>query len=187
MEANIEVTIDVNQFLKHINRFFRWRAAADILSYPLKWSTKEISESVGALVNMKQMGLDFKDPTKTCYVVGDGVYPRTGVLLAHLTKWNIISIDPGLNKHVDLSEVKHFTAIKSRVEDKYWESDHAIICLVHSHATLPNCLKHITGRKSRCMISIPCCVPHDDFPTDEEYKDLGILSDKNIVKIWDAI
>ena len=82
---------------RYLHRFFKMNAAPLLMSAKIFPNIKEITESVGAFVAIQDHLIN-KYVSRTdnvdVYVVGDGHSPRTGALIACLTKWNVKSIDP---------------------------------------------------------------------------------------------
>jgi len=170
---------------KYLDMMFQMMCTPDLLAHNLYPNAKEFTESAGAWWGIKKYlkNLNPGDSTITAVVVGDGVCPRTGAMLAYRTKWDIYSVDP-LMRVKDYG-IDRLTCIPSKIEDLTMElNGPVVIVCVHSHATYEACLEHINGPE-RYMISIPCCVP---YPAgNKEYTDSGILSPKNHVKIYRRI
>ena len=163
--------------------------------FPQRAAAKEITESMAAFnavrkIVMPNTGIRYNDENVFVFAVGDGHRPRTGALFAMRTKWRVISVDPEMNILGRDSEIKRLTAFKKKIEDCNFIHESplfstAIIVLVHSHTTVPACLKSVTGFTRRHVVSIPCCVPQD-IPKKVfyGYADKGIWSEKNQVKVW---
>lgn len=163
--------------------------------FPQRTAAKEITESMAAFdavrrIVMPNTGIRYNDENVFVFAVGDGHRPRTGALFAMRTKWNVVSIDPEMNILGIDKNIKRLTEYKAKIEDLKLIQESpcfskAIIVLVHSHATIPACLKSITGFDERHVVSIPCCVPQD-IPRKVfyGYTDKGIWSEKNQVKVW---
>lgn len=167
----------------YINRFISMNCAVDMLRLGLFPNAKEITESYGAFEALCRFPeYDVKNPTINIVCVGDGTTPRTAATFAFRTKWNCYSIDP-LLKHVN--GIHRLQQYRKKIEECSFTFDTpTIICCVHSHAKLKECLKSIRAPELS-IISIPCCVPqYLDVEPDIEYKDSNIWSPENTVKIW---
>jgi hypothetical protein len=174
---------------KYLNEFWGLKAAQDLMALGLFPNMKEITESFGAYNAVrKYLNKDFafKDPNVTVIVVGDGSTPRTAATFAFRSNWRCISIDPLMNDARPWSQkINRLNVIKARVEDvqfdETWGSK-IIIVAVHAHLDLMECIKF----KPSAVIAIPCCVPLEWFTVrpSKEYRDYGILSPENKVKIW---
>ena len=197
MEDQISATIHAYTSGQHryLNEFIQqYKSAADLLALGIYPDAKEISESFGA-INATRKYLkqyDPKDPSVTLVSVGDGRSPRTAALFAFKTKWNCISIDPGMDKtKIPMweSAIKRLTCIPYPIEDvdpMYFEK--VVIVAVHSHADMGNTLKAIQG-KERSLVAVPCCFQWGKgfIKPYREYNDSGIWSPKNRVKVWKNI
>ena len=171
-----------HHLFRYINDFMGLKSLPDIATLNVYPNGKEITESAAAFwAAWKYLDFDIGDPDVHLVAVGDGRTPRTGVMFAFRTRWSCISIDPMLKP---VYGVKRLTCITSRVEDIDYEFDNVIIAAVHSHAQMPEILKHIRGKTRRAMIAIPCCVAYNHIPPDKEYIDHAIWSPRNTVKIW---
>jgi len=95
----------MNKSLRYIERFFKLNTAPEILAEKVFSNLKEITDSMGVFVAIqKHISFDRKDRNIHCVVVGDGHTPRTGMLIARLTAWEVYSIDPVMrlkNYHTD--------------------------------------------------------------------------------------
>lgn len=177
-------------YMRYINKALGLSCFSDMQKLRVFPNGKEITESFAAFHAAKHFVpfFDFKDESIDVICVGDGRTPRTASVFAFMTKNNIYSIDPNLKK-ADYFEqnIQRLKCLRSRVEDINFESEKVIIVAVHSHASLKNTLEHIKGDQ-RALIAIPCCISynHSKKP-DYEYKDPGIWSPKNVVKVWKEI
>lgn len=179
---------------KYINWFLRLKCRADVLSVNPKVfkDAKEITESISVYNALThEMQVDPMDKRVVCVVPGDGKYTQTGILLAFLTKWTIISIDPEIAvDELDESPIKidRFTYIKDKIENVKMHVDGQLVfACTHSHAPLSVLLKNFTASKPRKLVNLPCCKPHDFISARPYYKyeDPYVLSPKNIIYLWD--
>ena len=195
----------------YVEKFLNSNCAADILPLFTNYTqvskrNKEISESMSCLdAALRYSGFDPKDPDVFCYVVGDGIRPRTGMLVAYFTQWNVLSIDPVLD--MDWWENYHsfkanegfapqrLALFRRKIEDmSLEENEKSVIILPHSHADLGATLVSIPGKSS--IIELPCCTNfHDKLRSKKavehfgymSYMDFDILSPKRTMHIWKNI
>ena len=169
---------------RYVDEFLSLNCLPDLLSLGVKYTSKEISESMAAKHAVRdKLKLSFHSPDIFCVCVGDGVYPRTGLLMSFLTKWKVVSVDPALKS--TYFPVANFMAIRDKVEDVQLQHDGiAVILMVHSHASLTRTCESIYAPQ-KFLVNIPCCVEPDmDVEPDIEYTDKYILSSKNTVQLW---
>jgi len=175
---------------RYLDAFIKnYKSASDLLTLGIYPNAKEITESYAALNAAKKLNLNRSDEDITIVCVGDGRSPRTAALFAFNSRWNCISIDPNLNTnkiHLWEKSIQRLYCVPSQVEEIDLYFNTVIICCVHSHAPMKETLKHIKGKK-RSMIAIPCCIPYNYIYPTMEYRDSGIWSEKNLVKIWRKI
>jgi len=177
---------------KYLNEFIKYdKSARDMLALGLFPNAKEITESSSALnaVLSKLKFYDRADPNVTLVSVGDGRTPRTAALFAFRTKWQCISIDPQLKQEkIPYWEqnVERLKCYPNKVEDLDLCFKKCVIVAVHSHADLHSTLQHIRG-EVRSMVAIPCCVSYNHELKPKEFRDAGIWSPKNLVKVWRSI
>lgn len=177
---------------RYIDEFIKNdKSARDMLGLYIFPNAKEITESYAAF-NAARTRLKFLllgDENVNLVAVGDGKTPRTAALFAFRTKWNCISIDPELD-HDKIrfweSQVQRLTCIPKRVEEVDLYFDKCLIVAVHSHAKISAILDHIKAKK-RSLIAIPCCISYEHDVRPREYRDAGIWSPKNLVKVWKVI
>lgn len=191
---------------KYIEEFLSRNSGVDLLPFfetLNKRAAKEITESY-AMHNaaVQALGISPSEREVIAIVVGDGRLPRTGALLAYLTKWTIVSIDPqmDLEKVASLPKVDRLDCHAKKAEDMRSSIRCAgyrcVLILPHSHADL-NAAIAVPKEASRIdLISMPCCVPHNqkfeifDFVKKHEmitYVDPDVWSPKNRVYIWKNI
>lgn len=177
---------------RYLNEFIKLdQSASDMLHLGIFPNAKEITESYGAFnaVRTKLKQYKLGDPEVTVVSVGDGRTPRTATLFAFRTKWQCVSIDPLLNKNKIPyweSNIQRLKCYPNMVEDLDLIYDKLIIVMVHSHANLINTLDHIRA-PVRSVVGIPCCKAYKHEIRPKEYRDAGIWSPKNLVKVWRTI
>jgi hypothetical protein len=201
LHRQITVTTEVPVSTTHLDEFLKSKCAPDVLPFfQCNEPAKEVTESMAALrwakKALREAGVE--SPAKRtdviCLVVGDGVLPRTGALVAHKTRWNVISVDPLLRIHDPrITGVKRLACIQARIEDVQGDMGWAeigVILAVHSHAPLQAAWDKVRAKRKVC-VAIPCCVEQKLEGIDGvvgspmwEKRDPGILSDKNLVKVW---
>lgn len=176
---------------KYLNEFWKLSCAKDLFLSKAYPNVKEITESFAAFNAVARYisNFDFSDPDVTVVCVADGNTPRTGIVFALRTKWNVISIDPALKNKSSWHFVNRLTVIPEKLEDvvdMYFKK--VIIVCVHSHVLLPVVLNKIRGDE-RAIVSIPCCFKQqipNKLP-DYDFNDQGIWSEKNRVMIWESV
>lgn len=181
--------------LRYLNEFLRLRCAPDILAVPHILGSspaKEVTESMGAWEAVRHVlndGAQARDDV-VCCVVGDGHLPRTGALVAHLTKWEVISVDPEMRSTTpELRQMKRLYPIKAKLEDLCPPAirfHHVVIIGVHSHAPAQLSWDFIQARE-KLLVLIPCCVRGavtGDFDWKFSREDKGILSPHNRVRMY---
>ena len=177
---------------RYLNEFIKLnKSAADMLHLGLFPNAKEITESYSAFnaVKTKLKQYELGDPGVTVVSVGDGRTPRTAALFAFRTKWQCVSVDPLLSKEKIPyweSNIQRLKCYPNKVEDLDLMYNKLIIVMVHSHANLRNTLDHIRS-PVRSVVGIPCCVAYKHEIRPKEFRDAGILSTKNLVKVWRTI
>lgn len=169
-----------------------------------KIRNKEITESMGCYVAVRDFsGFNVKDPEVLCFVVGDGSYPRTASIIAHMTSFDVISIDPEMNidwflKHKQYKAsldrpVRRLEVFKAKIEDckMAWDAKKFLLVLPHSHANLKTCLQVIDHPCT--VVNLPCCVRFPNQLTYPKcahkfgyinYEDPNIMSGKRKIHIW---
>lgn len=106
----------------------------------------------------------FGNEKTVCIVPGDGIGPRTGLMFALLTKWQVISVDPIMNIGALPELPSNLTCIKGKVEDidlKPYQGFNCVSVHVHSHANYEELWKkfeEISPNAFHIGYSNPCCV-----------------------------
>lgn len=125
---------------------------------------KEITESMGAAIAVlrwqRYRSIDRGDHGVRVVVVGDGSQPRTGALIACMTGWQVVSVDPAMKPHRAADGINRLTCVRARIEDAGLV-DADFVVAVHSHAPVE--ATRAVARVGGIIVSIPCCVP---WPTD---------------------
>jgi hypothetical protein len=176
---------------RYADEFIKLKCAPDMINLKLFPNFKEITESFSAYNAARKylwkIGYEPNDPTIWCFIVGDGSTPRTAATFAFRTKWHCVSIDPVLNDKEYEHKIDRLLLIRDKIENVKLgavDNEKAVIIAVHSHAPLGIAVKNIQF-KEKAVIAIPCCVKQElDKEPDIVYKDWGIWSPKNTVKIW---
>lgn len=148
-------------------------------------NAKEISESMAmfsAIRNELELPLN---GNFNCVVVGDGHTPRTATLVAMRTNYNCYSIDPQLRMKPSWKKIKRLSMHDLKIQQMNLKfNKHTIIILPHSHVDLKTCLEHISA-PSYTLITMDCCFNNSIEKTpDIQYRDNGVWSEKNEIKIW---
>ncbi|RLF67200.1 MAG: hypothetical protein DRN26_02895 [Thermoplasmata archaeon] len=198
--VNVSTTVTVPVSARYIDEFLRLKCAPDLLRFFNKCQhpAKEVTETFAAFrMVRKQLGSEnFGRNDFTCIVPGDGALPRTGATMAHLTRWEIISVDPALKEEGENAfGVERLQCIKKRIQDcRLYSRPNLVVLAVHSHAPLQAALDIASNWKEALVIAIPCCVPQAIQDREEYLKckmsstqDMGIFSQKNEVLTWKII
>lgn len=193
--------------LAYIDRFLRMDSAPLLLSvklFPRHALLKEITESVAMLDTLlRHFGSILRDrsvsPENTlCVVIGDGVTPRTGALLACLLpSCEVVSLDPMMREEWQRQTTfRRLTVLRTTIEG--WLSSsaafpsrkHVFLLGVHSHAKprafIERSLEAWPGANIY-FVTIPCCVDHDLGPEHrliESSTNLDILSPMRQVLVY---
>jgi len=193
----VSTKVSVPISTKYLDEFFRSKCAPDVLPYfQCDNPTKEITESMSALVHARKI-LGYESSMRKdviCLIPGDGVLPRTGALVAHKTKWNVVSVDP-LSRIIDFTTMQqkqrinrlrvYQNRIGELIDNVNWYSKICVILLVHSHAPLIHAIQILHPSEQLIIVSIPCCKKDrlDSFASSS-VNDPAIYSDKNTVLTW---
>ena len=167
---------------RYVEECFKLNSAMDM--FPLFPNVKEITESMGAFHSVvNKMGWKaLSDRAMNLIVIGDGSTPRTAGLFALRSAWNCWSVDPALKDKA--WSIKRLQLVKQKIETATLPAmEKSVVVAVHSHG--PLLLRPEWNVK--LVVAIPCCLPQDMagvFP-DSEYRDRGIWSPKNLVKVWE--
>jgi hypothetical protein len=185
-ESNNEVTVTIKlPQLCYLDQFIKLKCAPNLLGlFP---NVKEISESMTAFAAVRRY-LGYKSFGRDDIVLLDiacGHTPRTASLFAHMTRWNCIAIDPVLNN----KEIKsgRLTLFADKFEKFKLHNNECVVALAtHAHINLNLIMRNVTAKRI-VIVAMPCCKKlelkfHDPV---EEYEDLGCLSPKRVVKIYD--
>lgn len=158
-------------------------------------AAKEITESWAMLeAAIKYVpGLD----RHVAIVVGDGVSPRTGALLAYYTKADVVSVDPQFNmSHWHEHEAKQtaqgcppqrLRLVADRIENVELDcgGKPCVVLWPHSHANMDN--TKIVGFSERTDIAMPCCVPIPRSWMEMAhivFDDYNVSSPKRTLHVW---
>lgn len=178
--------------LRYLDQFFRLRCAADLHALNLFPNAKEVTESFAAFCALRRWpGVTEFGKRWHCIVVADGHTPRTGALIACLTRWRVTSIDPEMKVTPRWEKVQRLRTIRANVQDvpacelPAGEDGTAVVA-VHGHA--PNwSMRALWSRlpEPRVYIALPCCRDQrlEREPT-AEYADWNVHSPKRDVLVY---
>ncbi len=186
-------TCQANQAKKfhsaYLNSFVTSNCAPDLLINKLFPNAKEVTETWAMFEATRHLdpGYEWNNPNVVCYVVGDGVVPRTAAMFAFRTKWTCCSVDPALRPRK--YDIQRLLLHRSKIEDvELGPVSHCktLIVLPHSHAKIKDCLNRIVSPNGRAVISMDCCVNQviPGHAPDVEYEDDNVWSKKNIIRVW---
>ena len=197
---DVELNAALARSSDHLDRFFAHPCKAKLA--PFFPNAKEVTETFGAFHAVKQYLPHIRqgDPKVSVIVVGDGHSPRTGLLFALSSAWDVYSVDPAMRlKYRGLHD--RLMLANMKIEDVVgWSSlvdRRVLIVAVHSHAELKHAITKVRGCAGMDVVSIPCCVPQwvpyldpggeqtaVPVPPTVEYEDPAILSPERRVKVW---
>lgn len=176
---------------KYMNELVRLRCGGDLLNTGFYPNAKELTESFAAYHAVRHYLPDFEIHTKrvVCVVVGDGVTPRTGTVMAYRTKWDVISLDPRMRPIA--APVRRLMTIHRRIQeaplnfDAFKLSHRVLAIAVHAHINLNWLLKYIWPLHA--VVAMPCCVKQTRLRgrlPDISFVDHHIWSPQNKIHIW---
>lgn len=182
---------------KYINRFISLNSLEEFGKYKLFPNPKEVTESFAMYVAVMKYVVENTDICKgrndaRVFVVGDGVTPRTAGLMAFMTKFQCVSIDPELRDR-DYSEIRRLRIVQKKIQD--WEpgvlnsgdgvlnQKPHIILMPHSHAPIQETWNKLVNDKT-WLITMPCCTHGRLNIPCIEYRDMAVASPKNYIKVY---
>lgn len=174
----------------YIDEFIRLKCAPTLLNQDIFPNIKEISESMAAYNAIRRyLGVKTFGEPWSLFDIACGHSPRTAALFAHMTRWDCHAIDPVLKKKPKFLQNRRLVLWSCKLEElPEFAVDTAIVTAIHAHVKLDKILKKISAQRI-IVIAMPCCRPL--FFTDHkpvfEFEDLGCLSPKRVVKIYDII
>ncbi|MFW6090033.1 MAG: hypothetical protein ACODAB_09790 [Gemmatimonadota bacterium] len=175
---------------RYLDELCRMRCAPTLLDPELDlWpNAKEITESFAAFEAARRHLHHWIRLPALCVVVGDGARPRTAATFAVRTPWHVLSVDPALRAKTAYDKIRRLEVIPRRVEDvevrRFGTPWRVVVVAVHSHAPLEAALDKFQGR-TRSVVAMPCCRPQRvGREPDAEYRDPGVWSPHNVVRIW---
>lgn len=173
----------------YTNELLRLRCGPDLLALKLFPNVKELTESFGAFQavcdHLVPHGWDLRDPGIIAVFPGDGSTPRTAATFALRTRWQCYSVDPKLQPRFTYVDVDRLRVVRRRADEFFIPfATRVVVVAVHSHARLEESLRGISADRV-AVVAIPCCVPLElGARPDVEYRDPGILSPQNLVRVW---
>ena len=166
---------------RYLEEFVSLRCAADLLALKLYPNAKEITEALGlfhAVAPFRQLKKCLGH--RTALVVGDGVTPRLGAMLAFRMPWTVVSVDPEMRR-TDW-DIHGLTCVKSKVESISpvdCAGGPAVLFLPHSHAPTDVCVTKLVNYSRLTIVNMPCCVPVPEVWNripHRVYRDLDVIS-----------
>lgn len=176
----------------YLEAFLSLRCNTDLQILEVFPNIKEITESMAMATACWKLELDRKRDDVTVVAVGDGCTPRTGALLAHMTKWNVVSVDPKLRVDAKYASVKRLSLVATKIEDArslhfLTHGNNVVLLACHSHASLQTSVDKILEAIPLALgvVSMECCNA-DNLPVkpDVQYVDKNVWSPKNLVRVW---
>jgi hypothetical protein len=187
-ETDASVRAVVRESLHYVGWLLASKCAPDLLALRLYPNVKEWTESAGAYHAVQRHlvphGWDLSDGSIHAVCVGDGCTPRTGGLFAFRSGWSVHSVDPKIRQRDVYRRVDRLEVVPSRVQDWRLSAERVVVLAVHAHVGLPESLASIEANEV-AVVAIPCCEPLTlPQPPDIVYRDHGILSPQNSVRVW---
>lgn len=149
---------------KRINALLRRRDLAGRLVAQVGWGIdplKEMSESLAmldaALEVARTNGINRADPNVIVVVVGDGVSPRTGAIVAMCTGWSVTSVDPKSKVNGLHPLTNRLACVRAKIEDVPHILGQ-IVLAPHSHAPVEETRRVARWPGGGYVLSMPCCV-----------------------------
>lgn len=176
----------------------------DLWKYNVFPNAKEFTESMGAYKSMCAMLFDYDlnyllgNKNVHCFVVGDGNSPRTGLVFAKGTTWNVHSFDPRMRmkwiansthqqlKSYSCNDQEFIRQHLPQILDQSNEETVFVVVAVHSHADFNVTWNSLPPKNRKVGLAVPCCVKQkvDGLKPCWSVKDMAIHSEKNIVNCW---
>jgi hypothetical protein len=159
----------LNSYGSHLHQYFK-RASSPIKEMAECWGLYEY------LLTIKEP----KDESVLVIIVGDGNSPRLGSLLAVMTLWSVISIDPEMEGLVTEEPIRRLTYIASKLEDvePIHTNKDLLIVMPHAHVATKLALDKFTSSGERYVVVNPCCRPSIQILVEEP---LSITEDRHMM------
>lgn len=183
---------------RYMDWLFQLKCAQDLMALGLYPDAKEWTEACACYSAARKYAFTPSEKGVFAVVAGDGKRPRLGALLAFMTKWQVISVDPILEQLP--RKVDRLTCLKQTLKQATDSlqlpcSGLIILFLPHSHVSIKevghyvNWIAETTGIFSMLrIVSLPCCVKHDGIgkyvTLMKEYTDCGVFSPKRKVMVF---
>eukprot|EP01051_Picozoa_sp_SAG22_P012554 SAG22_NODE_1316_length_4765_cov_2.544792_2_plen_586_part_00 len=207
-------------YTTYLDRVFGLACFGELTRLQIFPDAKDISESYGAVVAATRHGhlahlgsrKAERAPGVLCLAVGDGATPRTAALVAFLTRWRAISIDPALRASWLGSEpqgVRRLSCYGGTFEGFCADAGpgglgvvaaggercaELVLLCVHSHNQFVgdasvDAVRARLGYPPTTLVSLPCC--HQFNPQkeigrkpDHGFEDFAIFSACRAVNVW---
>lgn len=125
----------------------------------------------------------FSDSSIVALDVACGATPRTGALLAHMTRWTVHAVDPRVN-NLRQYKINNLHIHKDKIQNLLFSNGTVVVCAVHPHIQVQEILNSISA-KEIFLVSIECCVPQKlNVVPIIEYDDIHNWSPKRKVRVW---
>jgi hypothetical protein len=203
----VEVGVRVPVSTRHLDEFLRSTCAQDVLPFYRDTSgvAAALTVSMAALVAARKalgrvevkekVGTVLRSPSAmenvVCVVIGGEGVLRTGALVAHKTKWNVLCVGPEVAHALWPDEVvDRLSVVRSRVDEikDRIRCDVGVLLVVGSDRHLEVAWSKLDARERKVAVSVTEKAMHGlasgsgmDFA---EYHDPGVLSDANLVRVW---
>jgi hypothetical protein len=172
-----------------LKRFESLHCAPDIIYRIGKLDLKELTECYAMVLFMKRFDI-WNKKDLLVLDVGCGKRPTLGIMLAHLRKWMVVSIDPAVEHKKEHFFTERFGTFKGKLESVLWavesslkneavDAKEIIVCGNHSHHQFSE-VENLTQYTAVHYFVNPCCI--DNLPKNikgECYINTKIWSEKN--------
>lgn len=189
-ETSQGVTVRVSKpSMRYLDEFVRLTCAPDLLKLKLFPNVKEISETLAAFRAIRKgLGAEAFARTDITFLdVGAGHTPRTAALVACMTRWKSIAVDPELrDDRLRYNAVRNLKLFRGKVQElPIVRANFVVIAAVHAHVGLEKILQRVEAERV-FMVAMPCCQPLELWrQPDKEYQDYGCLSPHRTVKVYE--
>jgi hypothetical protein len=197
-ETNDSFTVTLPKpSLKYVDFFLSLDCVATLAGSGFFPTCKEITETMAVFEAARnKLGLSYSREDVLAVAVGDGVWPRTALYVAYMSKWKSVSVDPLLRVdhpkvRTAMEKARRLELLPQRVEDVEIDASgfsDVVFLFVHSHASLHAAVSSLRGLAEDCRVhavSMPCCFGDDlGLEPSETFEDPLVLSVKRTLQIY---
>lgn len=178
-------------FSNYLDALFGLRCVPDLLAAGMFPNAKEWTECYGLFRQARTyLGVEtFGRRDVLALDIGCGKKPSLGALIACMTRWSVIAVDPRLScadgPHPKIHGLTTYARMVTDMEPIVYEGL-VVSFHCHSHAPLADTLRKVNAPR-HVLFALPCCKTLDLPQHDPviEFEDEQILSPKRLVRVWD--